>query len=232
VNHRWYIPALEGLRLYVIIAYDIQRNDVREKLGVYYGVTVYALYPSRSMLEDSLGLEQQFYVNNLADWLAKGILSSQSLYKTLISAEPLLLPGVRSGTGRKGWKYSLPARILDDYMVCRTRAWYTAHPIGSKPRRIQDMEDSEKRGSAFIGHYLIPKLEEHFRSTDRGYIDIVDKVDCNKENRIYYLEISGLEREVGCKPDSLLVLSLHGILRLLVIEVADTNVQTILSKNT
>jgi len=46
----------------------------------------------------------------------------------------------------------------------------------------------------FIGHYLIPKLEEHFRSTDRGYIDIVDKVDCNKENRIYYLEISGLRK--------------------------------------
>jgi len=199
-----------------------------KKLGEYYGAMVYALYPSQSMLEDLHGLELRYYVSNLAEWLAKGILSSQSLSRTLISAEPLLSPKIRYGTGRKGWKYSLPARILDDYMVCRTRAYYTAHTEQFRARRILDMEESEKRGNIFVKMYLIPALEK--LSSEEGMLNKLVKVEnCNEENRVYYIAYEDIDKEIGCKPDMLAIALLNKkMLRVIVFEVADTDTSTIL----
>ena len=204
-----------------------------KKLDDYYGAMVYALYPSQSTLEDLRGQGLQSYVNSLADWLAMGILSSQSLFKTLISAEPLLLPSIRSGTGRRGWMSSLPARILDDYMICRTRAYYTAHPELFKPRKIVDMEDSEERGRVFIKRCLIPKLREYSESEiGRKYRNEILKLeDCNEINKKYYLKYEKLEKEIGCKPDMVAIILLRNkLLRLLVFEIAETDTQTVLNK--
>jgi hypothetical protein len=203
-----------------------------EKLGVYYGVTVYALYPTQSTPEDSLGRRSTSYASNLADWLAKGILSSQSLFRTLISVEPLLLPEVRSGTGRKGGMSSLPARILDDYMICIARAWFTAHPEMRKPRKMPDMEDSGELGRVFISKYLIPKLEEYSKTAGGKYgNELVSIIDCNEENRIYYLKYEGLNKEIGCKPDMVAIILLRKkLLRLLVFEVAETDTLVILCR--
>ena len=198
------------------------------KLGEYYGAMAYALYPSQSMQEDLHGLELQSYVSNLAEWLGKGILLSQSLSKTLISAEPLLSPKIRYGTGRRGWKYSLPARILDDYMVCRARAYYTAHAEEFRPRRILDMEESEKRGNIFVKMYLIPALERV--SSEEGILNKLVKVEnCNEENRVYYIAYEDIDKEIDCKPDMLAITLLNSrVFRVIVFEVADTDTSTIL----
>jgi len=204
-----------------------------KKLGVYYGITAYALYPSQSTLEDLHGLELQSYVSSLADWLAKGILSSQSLFKILTSAEPLLSPEIRSGTGLKGWMSSLPARILDDFMICRTRAYYTAHPELFKSRRIVDMEESEKRGEVFIRRYFIPKIRKLVdKAVEKNYKhEILKLEDCNKENKKYYLIYKGLEKEIACKPDMVAIISFYGkFLRTLVFEVAETDTHTVLRR--
>ncbi len=200
-----------------------------KKLGVYCGVTVYALYPSQSTLEDSRGANLRYYVNNLAEWLAKGILSSQFLSKTLISAEPLLSPEIKHGTGQREWTCLLPARILDDLIICRARAYYVAHPEQYKPRRIPDMEDSKRRGEEFVGKYLLPKLENLKRC---GSLNRIMKLeDCNKEDKKYYIIYSGLKREITCKPDAVIILLLKGkILRTIVVEVADTDAKIILEK--
>ena len=124
---------------------------------------------------------------------------------------------------------SLPARILDDYKVCRARAYYTAHPESFKPRRIPDMEDSEKRGKAFIGKYFIPRLEE--LSKEKTSHKILKLEDCNEENRTYYLACEGLDKEIACKPDMVAIISFYDdLLRTLVFEVADTDTGTVLRR--
>ena len=200
-----------------------------KKLDVYYGATAYALYPSQSILEDLHGLELQSYVSNLAEWLVKGILSSQSLFKILTSVEPLLSPEIRSGTGRKGWMSSLPARILDDYMICRTRAYYTAHPESFKPRRILDMEESRKHGEVFIRSYLIPEIRKLTENTvGKSHKHEVMKLE---ESKKYYLIYKGLEKEITCKPDMVVIILFHGkLLRILVLEAAETDSHTVLRK--
>jgi len=200
-----------------------------KKLGAYYGVTAYALYPNQFMLEDLHGLELQSYASNLAEWLARAILSSQSLFKILTSAEPLLLPEIKSGTGQRGWMSSLPARILDDFMICRTRAYYTAHPELFKPRRILDMEDSEKRGETFVRRYFIPKIRELMEEITAH--KILKLEDCNEEDKKYYLVYKGLDKEIACKPDMVVITLFYGkLLRTLVFEVADTDTNTVLKR--
>ncbi len=201
------------------------------KLGLYFDAMVYALYPNRYMLEDSHGVELRSYVNSLADWLAKGILLSQSLSRILISAEPLLSPKIKYGIGRKGSKYSLWARILDDIMICGTRAYYSIHREEFRARRMLDMEESERRGEIFVRMYLIPRLKKMSLETiNRNYKNRLLKVEeCNEERRVYHIVYEGLDKEIGCRPDMLAILLVHGKLpRTLVFEVADTDVITVI----
>lgn len=120
----------------------------------------------------------------------------------------------------------LPARILDDLMVCRTRAYYAAHPEAYKPRRIPDMEDSERRGEQFV-RVFFSKLKEINRSSSLN--EIVKLEDCNREGKKYYLVYSDLEKEISCKPDAILIINIYSkTLRALVLEAAETSTEVIL----
>lgn len=124
---------------------------------------------------------------------------------------------------------SLPARILDDYMVCKARAYYTAHPELFKPRRVPDMEDSEKRGRAFVRNYLIPKMRELLNNATTGKVLLF--VDFNEARVAYYLAYKDLEKEIVCKPDLVSIVLLRGgLLRALVFEVGDTDVDAVLRR--
>lgn len=95
------------------------------RLGAYSGVMVYALYPSLSTLEGLRGLGWRSWLEGLAKWFAKAILSSSSLYRMVTSSMPFPLPRVRSGEEGKKERSSLWARTLDDLVICRARAYYS-----------------------------------------------------------------------------------------------------------
>jgi len=202
-----------------------------KKLGGYYGVTAFALYPSQYMLGDSHGQSSQSYLNALADWLAKGILSSRSLSRTLISAEPLLSPKIKYGLGLKARRSSLPARILDDLKICRTRAYYTAHSETYRAAKMKDMEESEELGKLFIEEELLPKLNE---LDSEGFInEVINMFSEDRGLPSLNVVYAGIDRVIKCKPDALLLLSvglnIHKITALN-IEVSETNTQTLLTK--
>ena len=123
----------------------------------------------------------------------------------------------------------MPARILDDLVICRTRAYYTAHPETFRPRRIPDMEDSEKYGEVFVRRYFIPKLEELSREV--AIHTILRLEDCNYINKEYYLSYDGLNKEIACKPDMVAIVLLRSkIPRTLVFEVAETDAAIVLRR--
>ena len=123
------------------------------------------------------------------------------------------------------------ARILDDIMVCRARAYYSLHPKEFKARRILDMEESKGRGEVFVRMYLAPKLKEVSLGTMKGGLEnVLFKVeDCNEEGKTYSIVYEGLDREIRCRPDMLAILLVHRKLpRVLIFEVADTNATTVI----
>jgi len=205
-----------------------------KKLGDYFGATVYALYPNQSMLAGSLGVELRSYVSNLASWLAKGILSSQSLSKTLISAKPLLSPEIRCGLDQRSLTSSLPARILDDFAICEARAYYTAHREQYKPRKIYDMAESDKRGRIFISNYLFPAIRQAIASTSSALNTVLKLEDCSGRDKQYSLSYEGFDKPIVCKPDAIVYMLIKAnrvhSLRALVVEVADTDTQTVLGR--
>jgi hypothetical protein len=114
-------------------------------------------------------------------------------------------------------------------MVCRTRAYYTAHPESFKPRRIPDMEDSEERGRVFVSKHLAPRVLE--LSKECAHSRVLQLIDCNEEKRAYYVAYEGLDRGLACKPDLVSIVLLRGgILRTLVFEVGDTDTGTVLRR--
>lgn len=116
----------------------------------------------------------------------------------------------------------MPARILDDIMVCGTRAYYTAHYERYRARGIVDMKDSEIRGRAFVEH--LQRALEGAGAKDMSN-DVVEFWD----NRAYYLAYDGLEKEIACKPDATIILLLgKRMLKGIAIEAADTDVNTVL----
>jgi len=122
----------------------------------------------------------------------------------------------------------LPARILDDYMVCRARAYYTAHPESFRPRRIPDMEDSERRGRLFVSKYFIPKIRE---LSKEAYHEVLKLEGCDEENKVYHLVYKNLDKAITCKPDLVSIVLLHGgIPRTLIFEVGDTGVDVVLRR--
>lgn len=123
----------------------------------------------------------------------------------------------------------MPARILDDYVICRTRAYYTAHPESFRPRRILDMEDSERRGKIFVNEHFIPRIRD--LSKEGAYHKILKLEECDEENKVYYLVYRDLDKTIACKPDLVSIVLLHdGTLRALVFEVADTDVNIVLRR--
>ena len=195
-----------------------------KKLDEFYGVTVYALYPNQFMLEGSRGLGRQSYVSSLAKWLVMGILSSQSLFKILTLSRLLLLPEIKYGSGLKGPTSSLSARTLDDLALCRARAFYTIHKEVFSPREVLDMEESKKLGKDFVS-----SLKHEF-STQSNLNKALNTIMLFREEERYQLLYEGLSGYITCKPDATLILMLrNGLLRVLVVEVAETDVIAVLS---
>ena len=197
-----------------------------KKLGEFYDATVYALSPNRSLREDSHGAALHSYANNLAGWLARGILSSQSLSKMLISAKPLLSPEIRCGRDQRNTQSSLPARILDDLLVCKTRAYYTSKRTEYKSRKEHDMEISKKHGSAFIKNYLIPKIAS--LSASEESLNNILTMETEKTINICYQD---LDKEIIGVIDAVIIAKIRStVLRVIIVEVADTDTNTFLKK--
>jgi CRISPR/Cas system-associated exonuclease Cas4 (RecB family) len=109
-------------------------------------------------------------------------------------------------------------------MICRTRAFFTAHRREYISRRILDMEDSRKRGVSFIKGYLIPKFE----SLETEKLNRMLKPDTEEKYSIVYGD-QGVE--VVCEPDAVLVIKVYSrILRAIVVEASDTDTKTILAR--
>ena len=104
-----------------------------KKLGVYSGVTVYALYPNQSMLEDLRRLGWRSWLEGLAKWFAKAIQSSSSLYRIATSSVPFPLPRARFGEEERKETLSLWARTLDDLVICKIRGY---HSVREQRERI------------------------------------------------------------------------------------------------
>jgi CRISPR/Cas system-associated exonuclease Cas4 (RecB family) len=121
-------------------------------------------------------------------------------------------------------------------MICRTRAFFTAHRRQYMSRRILDMEDSEKRGERFIKDYLFPKFE----SLETEKLNYILKADTEKKYSIVYGDSETTKRsynygdqgvEVICEPDAVLVIKVYNrILRAIVVEISDTDSNIILAR--
>ncbi len=121
----------------------------------------------------------------------------------------------------------MPARILDDFMVCRTRAYCAAHPERYRARGVPDMKLSERRGREFI-RLLFEEL-----GSQRGWNAVLRKVSCNEEGRRYSVAFADPERELEltCVPDGVVIVLLKsGAIRSLVLEVADTDCATVIGR--
>lgn len=122
---------------------------------------------------------------------------------------------------------SLQARILDDFLVCRTRVYYAAHPERYRARRVPDMRQSERRGREFI-RLLFEELDFL-----QGRNVVLRKVSCDEEGRKYSVVFADLERELEltCVPDGIVIVLLRGgTIRSLVLEVADTDCATVIAR--
>lgn len=120
----------------------------------------------------------------------------------------------------------MPARILDDLAVCRTRAYYSAHRDTYRPRRVPDMKESEKLGKMFS-----EELKEELENASNVGVggELLAKpllVKTEAELRVLYRN-SGIL--INCRPDAVVILGLRKVgLRALAIEVAETDTDTLL----
>jgi len=112
------------------MTYQMRKSEV--KLGGYYAVTVYHIFQDQFMEEESLGIDPSSYRKRLLNFLEKEIPQFSSQFKTLISSEPLLSPRIRYR--EIPYKSTLPARIFDDLLICKQRAYFSL----SKAKAIVD----------------------------------------------------------------------------------------------
>jgi len=110
-----------------------QMRKLEVRLGDYYAVTVYRIYQDQFMEEEYLGIDPSSYRTRLLRFLEKEIPQFSSQFKTLISAEPLLSPRIRYR--EVPYKLVLPARIFDDLLVCKQRAYFSL----TKAKTIYDL---------------------------------------------------------------------------------------------
>lgn len=114
-------------------------------------------------------------------------------------------------------------------MVCRSRAYYAARPEVYKPRRILDMEDSRERGRIFVEELLIPTLRE--LAAESSLNRVVKEYDGAGKEYCLTFKGRGLDVVFICRPDAVIITSLHGkLLRVLVLEVADTDTTIVLKE--
>lgn len=119
---------------------------------------------------------------------------------------------------------SLPARILDDLAICRTRAYYTLHREQVKQRKLPDMEESKRRGESFVKGFLKPALEKHLRG--EGLAKLLGEVKVGERLSVWF---EGMDRPIVCVPDAVALLKLEkNALRCMVFEVADTDAQQVM----
>jgi len=188
-----------------------------KKLGVYSGVTVYALYPNQSMLEDLRRLGWRSWLEGLAKWFAKAIQSSSFLYKIVTSSMPFPLPRVRSGEEERKGILSLWARILDDLVICRTRAYYS----------IRERVEGILRGTL---HIKVRTSDESLSAEKNLFLDSLKKELLNitilSENELP-LEVKVGRILLRGKSDLYLIANISKVVRGLVIELHETDFNAI-----
>ena len=121
---------------------------------------------------------------------------------------------------------SLPARILDDLMVCRTRAWFTLTKVVSR-------KNPYHRGAISRQNEFLEQLEKMFIEIGGDNV-LTSGYEWPVEATIY---CENLRFRLRGKVDLFLLLNLGGLrgktspmLRGLAVEVAETEVKYILSK--
>jgi len=190
-----------------------------KELGVYSGVMVYALYPSLSTLENLRRLGWKSWLENLAKWLAKAILSSSFLYRIAISSKPFPLPRIKSGEEEKKEMSLLWARTLDDIAICTARAYYSIK--------------EQREGILKKAPHIAIRTSEESLKTDKS-IFIESLVENLSKTIIMYNINPLLEFKLGniifrCKPDLYLISVLRNnkknlqIIRGFVIEIHETS---------
>lgn len=113
------------------MTYQMKRLEV--KLGGSYAVTVYRISQDQYMEEEYLGIDPSSYRKRLLNFLKKEIPQLSSQFKTLISGELLSSPRIRYRDTT--YKSTLPARIFDDLLICKQRAYFTLY----KHKNIHDI---------------------------------------------------------------------------------------------
>jgi len=195
------------------------------RLGEFYGVSVYVLYRGRSTPGESVDPGYLSYVRSLARLLAEAILSSSSLSRIATSARPLLSQRIRYGKGSSRRRSLLWARILDDVTVCRTRAFYTVHHSGFSRA---DLRESHRRGAEFVDELLRAIKDLSTKGTENR---ILSAISCDKSKTRFYIDYVGRNGDqytIVCRPDVIIVCGYRGALRTLVIEVGETDIDTVL----
>ena len=186
-------------------------------LGAYSGAMVYALYPSRSMLEGLQNLGWRYWLEGLARWFVKAIRSSSFLYKIATSSMPFPLPRIKFGEeGRKGI-LSLWARTLDDLVICKARAYYNIRERvegifrGAPHIRIRTSDESLNIEKSSLIDLLRRELTD---------IAILSKVEPILETRVGSVILRG-------RPDLYLMANIGKVIRGLIIELHETDFNAI-----
>ena len=183
------------------------------RLGVYSGVMVYALYPSRSTLEDLRSRGWRSWLEGLAKWFARAIQSSSFLYRIVISSTPFPLPRIKFGEEERKEMLSLWARILDDLVICRARAYYSIRERvegilrGSPHIKIKTSDESLSIEKSLLLDLLKRELSS---------IVILSEIEPVLEIRVGNILLRG-------KPDLYLIANINNVIRGLVIELHETD---------
>lgn len=106
-------------------------------------------------------------------------------------------------------------------VMCRTRAYYTAHRGAYRSRRVPDMEESKKLGERFL-----EELEEELEAVgSAGATNSLLLVELEEELKLLHKDLGV---PLGCRPDAIILLALRkGALRAITIEVAETEIATV-----
>lgn len=188
-----------------------------KRLGVYSGVTVFVLYPNRSMLENLQGLGWKSWLEGLAKWFAKVIQSSSFFYKIATFSTPFPLPKTRFGKEEKKETLLLWARTLDDLIICRTRAYYSIREqseniLHNAPHiRIRTSDESINSKKSLFLNALKQELSRSI---------ILSRSESLLEVKINNIILRG-------KPDLYLVSNINNLIRGLIIELHETDFRTI-----
>jgi len=161
------------------MTYQMRKSEVR--LGGSYAVTVYHIFQDQFTLEEYLGIDPSSYRKRLLEFLEKEIPQLSSQFRTLISSEPLLSPRIKYR--EVPYKSALPARIFDDLLICKERAYFSL----SKAKAIFDLRmEYEKKQDI----QLESKQMELFFKVGNDWYKIVGVPDYVYDNLVVELTIT------------------------------------------